>query len=227
MLTIFDTVSSAYYAEFMEYQRARTKEQIADRQAEIIAACDAIYREKGYEAVHFKAVSQMTSISRSSIYNYYKTKEEIFLDVLIQDYIRWKKELLSHYKRTPRMKKNQYCLFITKSLKKHEKYLELITVYLYQIEKNSSLEKLISFKAEIHQFLGSIQAGLSKYFPGITNRQKQKFVFYLMVIVTGAYAHTHMTEKQIQAAKYADPEGKTPDFHQVCYEGLLMLLSDV
>ena len=211
----------------MEFQRARTEEQIAGRQREIITVCDAIYREKGYEAVHFKAVSQMTTISRPSIYNYYKTKEEIFLDVLKRDYFKWEEELKFHYKKTPKMTKNEYCSFMTKSLKKHEKYLELITIYIHPIERNSRLEKLTSFKTEIHHFFQIILEGLTKYFPGATDEQKQRILFYLMIIVTGAYSHTHLTEKQIEAIKTADPEEKIPNFRTVCYDALLMLLRDV
>ena len=76
-----------------EFKRARTKEQIASRQEDIITACDAIYREKGYEAVYIKAVSKMTSVSRPSIYNYYNTKEEIFLDLLKRDFAKWTEEI--------------------------------------------------------------------------------------------------------------------------------------
>jgi len=211
----------------MEFQRARTEEQIADRQEEVISACDALYLEKGYEAVHFKAISQTTSISRPSIYNYYKTKEEIFLDVLKRDYIRWEEELKSHYRKIPKMSKKEYCSFMARSLKKHEKYLELITIYIHPIERNSSLEKLTLFKAEIHNFFQIILEGLQKYFPGITAGQKQKVLFYLMVMVTGAYSYTHLTEKQIQAMKNADPEEQIPDFYQVCHDSLFMLLRDI
>jgi len=210
----------------MGFQRARTEEQIAGRQEEIISACDTLYLEKGYEAVHFKAISQITSISRPSIYNYYKTKEDIFLDVLKRDYIRWEKELKTHYAKINKMTKNEFCNFIIKSLIKHEKYLELITIYLHPIEINSSLEKLTSFKTQIYNFFGTIHYGLHKYFPRFTAQKRQKILFYFMAMVTGAYSHTHLTEKQIKAMKNADPDDVIPDFRQVCRDGLMMLLRD-
>ena len=210
----------------MEFQRARTEDQIAGRQKEIIAACDAIYREKGYAAAHFKAISGITSISRPSIYNYYKTKEEIFLDVLKLDYQKWEKELKAHYKKTQKMNKKGFCAFLSKLIARHEKYLELVTIYIHPIEVNSRLEKLTSFKTVMHGFFETLLEGVNKYFPRTANHKKQAFLFNLMVMVTGAYSYTHLSEKQIQASLNADPEYKTPVFRRIVYSLLMMLLRD-
>ena len=210
----------------MEFQRARTEDQIAGRQKEIIDACDAIYRKNGYAAVNIKAISGITSISRPSIYNYYKTREEIFLDVLKQDYLKWEKELKSHYKRKPRMNKKEFGAFLTKLITRHEKYLELVTVYIHPIEVNSRLEKLTSFKVVMHGFFETLLQGIHKYFPHTTEQQKQAFLFNLMVMVTGAYSYTHLSEKQVQASLNADPEYKTPPFRPVIYNLLMVLLKD-
>ena len=210
----------------MEFQRARTEDQIAGRQREIIAACDAIYRENGYTSVNFKAISGITSISRPSIYNYYKTKEEIFLDVLKYDYQKWEKELKAHYKRKPKMTKKEYCIFLTGLIARHEKYMELVTIYIHPIEVNSRLEKLTSFKVVMHDFFETLLQGVRKYFPRTTEQQKQAFLFNLMVMVTGAYSYTHLSKKQIQASLNADPEYKTPSFRPIIYSLLMILLRD-
>ena len=54
-------------------------ELIIQRKNEIIDACAALYQTKGFREVTIKDISQKTSISRPSIYNYFETKEEIFL----------------------------------------------------------------------------------------------------------------------------------------------------
>lgn len=211
----------------MDFQRARTEKQVASRQEEIIAVCDAIYRESGYDAVHFKAVSRMTSISRPTIYNYYNTKEEIFLDILRQDYEKWTSELKDHYETTPQMTKEEYCTFLADTLVRHEKYLELLTVYLNPIEQNSSLEKLCTFKAGTRPYFEALRRGLDQYFPKMTEKQKDKFIFYFMITVDGVYPLTHLSEKQLQAVKTITPEHEMPDFHKACYDAFLMLLSAV
>jgi len=211
----------------MAFQRARTEEQIASRQEEIITACDTIYREKGYEAVHFKAVSKMTSISRPTIYNYYKTKEEIFLDILKRGFTNWTEELKAHFATTPKMTKEEFCAFLADSLLKHEKYFELLAVYIQPIEMNSSLEKLTAFKESMQSFPGIFLEGLDKYFPDAKDEDKRKFMRYFIISVHGIFPLTHLSKKQIQASKKVNSEYKVPNFRQICFDVLLLLMANL
>ena len=211
----------------MDFQRARTEEQIASRQEEIITVCDKIYREQGYEAVHFKAVSKMTSISRPTIYNYYKTKEEIFLDILKRDFAKWTEELKSHFDVTPKMTKEEFCSFLADSIMKHEKYFELLAVYMPPIEQNSSMDKLILFKKDIKSFSKVFLEGLDKYFPNANEEQKMMFTFHFKAVVHGIYPLTHLSKKQEQAAKKIDPKYEVQDFRQACFNALMILIMNI
>ena len=211
----------------MNFQRARTEKQVASRQEEIIAVCDAIYCEKGYEAVHFKAVSRMTSISRPTIYNYYCTKEEIFLDIIKRDFAKWTDELKAHFDTTEKMTKEEFCAFLANSLVKHEKYFELLAVYIHPIEKNSRLEKLTAFKEAIQPFSGVFLSGLDKYFSNAKNEDKKQFYFHFQAVVHGMYPLTHLSKKQEQAAKKANPEYNVSDFRQACFNILLLLIANL
>ena len=210
-----------------EFIRARTDEQIASRQEEIINVCDAIYREKGYEAVHFNAVSKKTSISRPAIYNYYQTKEEIFLDIIKRDFTKWTKELQAHFEITPKMTKKQFAGFLTESLINHEKYFELFAVYLQPIETGSSLAKLTEFKEIFPPFYRVFHAGLDKYFPHAKDEDKRNFVSHFIVTVHGLFPFTHLSKKQIQAAKKSNPGYKAPDFRLICFNMLMLLIADL
>ena len=210
-----------------EFQRARTKEQIASRQEEIINVCDAIYCEKGYEAVHFNAVSKMTSISRPTIYNYYKTKEEIFLDVLKRDFAKWTEELNSHFKKNKKMTKNQFCDILADSMLNHEKYFELLFVYMPSIEKNSSLEKLTEYKQNVWSFRIAFFEGLAKFFPNTNDEIKQMFYIHFKAVVYGVYPLTHLSDDQLKAMKKVSPKYKVPDFRQTCFKALMLLMADI
>lgn len=50
----------------MDFVRARTQQQIEQRQADIIAACDTLFEQGGYDQVNIKAISEMTTIDYSS-----------------------------------------------------------------------------------------------------------------------------------------------------------------
>ena len=210
-----------------EFQRARTKEQIASRKEEIIAVFDEIYREKGYEAVHFKAVSKMTSVSRSSIYKYYKTREEVFLDLLRRDFAKWTEELKSCFDKTPKMTKKKFCGFLADSILKHEKYFELLSVYMPNIEKKSSIEKFTAYKQDVWSFRNVLIEGLGKYFPNASDERKEMSYVFLKVVVHGVYSLTHLSDMQIQAMKKINKKYENPDFRQLCFDALMLLMAEL
>ena len=49
---------------------------------EIINACEQLYRTMNFREITLKEIGSITSFSRSTIYNYFQTKEEIFLALL-------------------------------------------------------------------------------------------------------------------------------------------------
>ena len=54
------------------------KKIVATRREEIIDACEKLYKEVGFKSVNIKLIGENISCSRTSIYNYFETKEEIF-----------------------------------------------------------------------------------------------------------------------------------------------------
>jgi len=59
--------------------RKVTPEEIARKREEIINACEQLYQTLSFREITLKEISKITSFSRPTIYNYFETKEEIFL----------------------------------------------------------------------------------------------------------------------------------------------------
>lgn len=62
----------------MRKMPAKSIERDKARQEEILDACGRLYQIKGFHDITIKDISEETSLSRPSIYNYFETKEEIF-----------------------------------------------------------------------------------------------------------------------------------------------------
>ena len=63
------------------------------RREEIIAACRKLYETVSFKDITLKEIGQRTSFTRTSIYNYFETKEEIFLALFQQEYELFAREL--------------------------------------------------------------------------------------------------------------------------------------
>ena len=59
------------------------------RKSEIVRACRELYQTMSFKDITIKEISEYTSFSRPSIYNYFATKESIFLEIFREEYARW------------------------------------------------------------------------------------------------------------------------------------------
>ena len=67
-------------------------ELTAARKEEIISACEQLYKTMSFKDITLKEIGNVTSFTRTSIYNYFQTKEEIFLALYTREYDRWNED---------------------------------------------------------------------------------------------------------------------------------------
>ena len=63
------------------------------RKDEIVSACEELYKSMSFKDITVKEIGCVTSFTRTSIYNYFSTKEEIFLALLQREYTLWIEQL--------------------------------------------------------------------------------------------------------------------------------------
>ena len=63
------------------------------RKAEIVDACASLYQVMGFREITIRDIGAKTSFTRTSIYNYFHTKEEIFLALLQREHEEWAADL--------------------------------------------------------------------------------------------------------------------------------------
>ena len=72
---------------------AGSEKLTAARREEILDACAQLYEIMPFKKITHAMISQKTSFTRTSIYNYFRTKEEIFLALLEREYAEWVADL--------------------------------------------------------------------------------------------------------------------------------------
>ena len=210
----------------MDFQRARTEQQVESRHAEILNACAALYEEAGADGVTIKAIAQRTSFSRPSIYNYYDTKEEILLDLLQRECGDYTQELRQGFAAAVRLDRSAFCRLMTDALLRHEKMLRLMSVNLNSIENNVDDQRLLAFKKDMAAMFDELRRGLEKFFPESTEAEREMFVSSHFCFIYGLYPASHPSRKQTEAMEKAGFKKAEP-FEKLCYEGLMRLASSL
>ena len=210
----------------MGNSRARSEIEIKNRKQEIINACRSIYLSSGYDAVNIKEIASLISLSRTAIYTYYKTKEEIFLDVLIQEFGNWKEDLESGYHAIEPGDKVAYCYFITDLLLNHSTLLHLMAEQYDLIENNSRFEKLSAYKTSVFPVFDSFLNITKEIFPNSTSTSLDHFRIYIFSSIGPLYSLSNPTKKQISAIEKTKFH-RVLNFRELFYEHAIMVSRDL
>ena len=199
----------------MDFKRARNDEQIANRQEEIVNACYSLYSNGNYDDITFGKISEMTSISRPSIYNYYITREEILLDVLEREYFKWHENLKKQFDENVRLNKSELKELLVNSFNEFTIFLRLLSIQYSIIEKNCSFEKLTQFKMNTQIVLKSIEGVVGKTFPRSTPDARSTFVLMIFSTLGNIFELCSPNDTEIKAMKIATRDYKLPEFKEL------------
>ncbi len=173
------------------------------RENEIINACAALYDTMGFAEITVKDIGDATSFARTSIYNYFQTKEEIFLALLGREYRVWHRELMAALEERGRLTREEFSALLAETLSKRERMLKLLSMNLFAIEENSRTEKLVEFKREFGAAMDAVNRGLCMLLPEMPQTEKTRFLYTFFPLMQGVYPYASPTEKQLCAMERA------------------------
>mgnify|MGYP001043947373 CR=1 FL=1 len=180
-----------------------SEELTAARREEIITACAELYKTMSFKDITIKEIGNATSFTRTSIYNYFQTKEEIFLALLQREYELWIDGLKQIQTEYEKMTKMEFADALARSLEERHNLLKIMSMNHYDMEDNSRIERLIEFKVVYGQSLAEVRDCLDKFFSDMTVQDKQDFIFSFFPFMFGIYPYTVVTEKQKEAMAQA------------------------
>lgn len=179
----------------MSFKRARTDEQFKQRRDDIVNSAISIYNEHGYDALTLRKIEQSIKISRSSIYNYFSSKEEILLYVIQNEYSSWIDEI----ENSNILHEDDLVDLLVLSLGKRTWALQLMSTELSRIENNVKYEILVVFKKVVKQFIDLLLLKTEQAFPNYENEDYTNFVSSFMIFSFGIDQYTRHSDIQIEA----------------------------
>lgn len=201
-----------------------TPELIAERREEIINACEKLYQTMSFKDITLKEIGNVTSFSRPTIYNYFETKEEIFLALYEREYDRWNADLEAILDGNETMTREQLASAVAASIGKREQLLKLLSMNNYDMESNSRPERLVSFKAAYGESLRNVRALLDKFCPAMSGEEKQSFLYVFFPFMFGIYPYGEVTDKQRKAMEDAGVDFVYQSVYDITYQCLIRLL---
>ena len=203
-----------------------TPEIIAQRREEIVSACEQLYQTMSFKDITLKEISNVTSFSRPTIYNYFHTKEEIFLALYEKEYDRWNADLEKILNSDQKYSRAELADQIARSLEKRTQLLKLLSMNNYDMEENSRSELLASFKIAYGKSLELFRKILRKNCTGMSNAEIEQIMYVFFPFMFGIYPYSEVTDKQKNAMREAEVSYKYQTIYEITYSCLIKLLKN-
>lgn len=204
---------------------ASSVERTNSRKEEIISACEKLYKTKSFKEITIKEIGNIISFSRTSIYNYYETKEEIFLAILTKEYEEWISDLNKIIETKEQLNNDEMARAIAETLDKRHQLLKILSMNHYDLEENSRIEMLTEFKITYGRTLKTMRDFLTKFRSDMDEQKKDEFIYAFLPFMFGIYPYTVVTEKQKLAMENAGVSFIKNTVYDLTYEAVKKLLN--
>lgn len=205
---------------------AGSPERTNARKEEIINACEKLYQTMSFKEITLKEIGKETTFSRTSIYNYFQTKEEIFLALLKREYDTWVKELVEITETHDEMGNDEIAAALARTLNERAQLLKIMSMNHYDLEENSRMESLVEFKVSYGNALRQVMNMLAKFRPDMEVEKRQNFVYTFFPFMFGIYPYTVVTEKQKEAMAKAGVDYTYSSLYDLTYNAVKGMLTN-
>lgn len=179
----------------MNWKRARTEEKKDERKEAIYEAAYALFKKNGYDKVSFNGIALEAGFTKSNMYRYFSSKEEIFLKVFARLFVKWFED---YSKRLQKLDISEPIESFSKnwveSFMAHPQLLDLTPILFISLEKNSSYEQLLEFKTLSKSLLYRISLEIGRIYPDVQNEKAFKFLTLSYAATSNQWAAMSQSE---------------------------------
>jgi TetR/AcrR family transcriptional regulator len=207
-------------------QRARQTHQKRERREAILAMALDTLRETPYWDITMSRVAERAGLVKGTLYLYFATKEELFLEVLREQFHGWFWDLETGLATLPRRGRvDALARLITAVTVARPEFRLLLGVLHGILEQNLPEETALSFKREWLARTIAMGALLERPLPFLTEGQGVHLLFQLYALIIGLQC---LTEPAVLVRKLLEQPELAPfrlDFGQECLRGTRALMA--
>ncbi len=178
------------------WQRARSADQVSQRITSILDAAGEVFGEVAYEKVTMQLIAQRAGFTRSNLYRYFRTREEIFLTLYRSDIETWAEEIVRTFTGARSPSLETFVVGWTDVLLEQERLVRLSPLLALSLEKNVSQDLYREFKTTLNEQVIGIIPFLQRILPGFTEDQLIDFLLFHGALVAGGWPMSRYSEMQ-------------------------------
>jgi AcrR family transcriptional regulator len=170
------------------FQRAREPGQKEQRRGDLLAAAAALLAGGGLDAVTLSAIARDAGLAKSNVYRYFESREQILLEILIEDEIAWVGELeraLAPLAGSGEV--DEVAAAIARTVAARPATCALIAAVSAVLEHNLSEDTVLEFKRRVLDVSIRIRNALHAALPALSHDRTESLIRSLHALVAGLW----------------------------------------
>jgi AcrR family transcriptional regulator len=179
----------------MSWQRAIRREQKEERISAILKAAAELYETRDFENVHMGAIADRVGLAKASLYEYFSTKDDVFLALAAREVESWASDVESRLERLRRPDADRIAVALTAALRGQARLLRLRLTVRNIVERRSTTRAVVDFNRSFFACLQRAAAALNAACPQLTPEEVTEFCIQHQAVNAGLWFMTHPLKK--------------------------------
>ncbi len=158
------------------------------RRQDILDTTWKLFQETSYQAITMAEVAEKTGLAKGTTYLYFKTKEELFLSIQVQQFDSWFDEIDAHLEEAAANKIHQIgeiAKIICRTLEERTALTRLLAILHSVLEQNIDFDTALQFKKFLRARLTTTGANLEKCLPFLEAGQGATVLLRIYALIIG------------------------------------------
>lgn len=192
----------------MQKKRARSKEAIQQRYEDILQRTAELFLVQEYADITLTSVAKDLHISRPAIYNYFPSKEELFLALLKREYLTCEQKMKETF--TDSLPTKTFCRTLVQVFYRQPLFVKLLSLHTAALEDKCGYEIMSQFKRDTLPFFKTQFAIIRKQYSGTKEENCWQFLQQLTTLSQTFYQYANLPQDQIDLMRELKTFGKAP-----------------
>ena len=199
----------------MSWQRATRREQKEERVSAILEAAAKLYATRDFDDVHMVAIAERVGLAKASLYEYFSTKDDVFLALALRDIESWASDVESRLRRLRRPDAERIAAALTAALRGQARLLRLRSNVRSIFERRPATGAGADFHRSFMASMQRVAAALNAACPQLTPEEVTEFCIQHQAVNAGLWSMTHPPKRSDAASNLSEFQSIGFDFFEL------------
>jgi AcrR family transcriptional regulator len=195
----------------MTWRRARRQEQKDERVSAILEAAAELYEARDFDDVHMGAIAERVGLAKASLYEYFSTKDDVFLALAAREVESWASDVESRLGRLRRPDAHRIAAALTAALRGQARLLQLRLTVRSIFERRPATGVVADFQRSFFASMQRAAAALNAACPQLTPEEVTEFIIQHQAVNAGLWSMTDPPKK-------SDAAFDLPEFQSIGFD---------